>query len=87
MSPLSFILSILGYSMSFIQVIIIIIIIIVCFFFVADRLFYHSFRKLSDGFYLEAGISDSVITEDDLIHLPPPVARYIRISGLLERNN
>ena len=64
-------------------VVFVILVIIICFFAVMDRLFYSKFLRIANKIWAEAGKQDpSIVTEDDLMALPPPVASYIKISGL-----
>jgi hypothetical protein len=54
--------------------------------YIADRLFYKSFRKQTDKALGNAGPSaGSVVTEKDLERLPPVVAKFMRYSGVLEK--
>ena len=64
-------------------VVFVILVIIICFFAVMDRLFYSKFLRIANKIWAEAGKQDpSIVTEDDLMALPPPVAHYIKISGI-----
>lgn len=54
------------------------------FFQVMNYLFYRKFRKMTDKVLQETGRMDlAPVSESDLKDLPPPVARYIRASGLV----
>ena len=57
---------------------------LICFFQVMNYLFYRKFRKMTEKVLQETGKTDqSPISEADLKDLPPPVARYIKASGLV----
>jgi hypothetical protein len=61
-----------------------IIVLLICFFVIADRLFYSSFVKQSKLIQAQNELQNTeVITEESLRHLPEPVARYMRYSGMV----
>jgi hypothetical protein len=52
--------------------------------FLMNRAFNSKFQKLTDKIRGEAGSQDqTIISESDLMNLPPPVSKYIKVSGLI----
>jgi len=61
-----------------------IIALLICFFVMADRMFYSGFVREAKQIRAENEHLDAeVITEESLTHLPEPVARYMRYSGMV----
>jgi len=57
---------------------------VICFFQAMNIIFYRKFRKMTEKVISETGKTDqAVVTDADLQGLPPPVARYLKASGLV----
>lgn len=62
----------------------ILVVALICFVQAMNYLFYRKFRKMTDKVLLEAGkVKQTTISDADLNDLPPPVARYLKVSGLV----
>ena len=57
---------------------------VICFLQAMNIIFYRKFRKMTEKVIRETGKTDqAVVTDADLRDLPPPVARYLKASGLV----